>query len=115
MTDHNDHNAFVTKAMLDIGPGLIAQGNYAKQLVAVESIFAGMIAFVAKANGMNHFKAETNSSISVSKSFEFVLLNRAWPLVAGTSQISPKDANPTKILDAPTLTDLARNILENLI
>src|SRR5438552_10999287 len=40
------------------------------------------------------------------------LASSGRPLVAGSSQISPKDANPTKILDAPTLTDLARNILE---
>lgn len=56
--DHEAHNEFVTKTLHELGPGLIDLGNTANQLVAVESLFAGMVALVAKANGLRLAEAE---------------------------------------------------------
>jgi hypothetical protein len=54
-----DHNEFVKAAILHLGPRIIAQGSLAQQLVAAESLLAGMIGIIAKMEGVSLLRAET--------------------------------------------------------
>lgn len=46
MDSTEQHNEFVTRTVHQIGPELVAQGGFAEQMVALESVIAGLFSLV---------------------------------------------------------------------
>jgi hypothetical protein len=53
------HNEFVTRAVIAIGRDLIDQGNFAEQMVALESVVAGLFALSVTCSGKTQQEADT--------------------------------------------------------
>lgn len=58
----DDHNELVTRVIMTHGRELVAQGDLSAQLVAVESIVAGLLAVIMRHNG----KSLTDAGVFLS-------------------------------------------------